>query len=119
MIKMRTSLGPSTRRAEGHGRSGHGATGAGVPDTKQKKTAITSGAWEEARALVWQHRHRLALGMGIMVINRLAGLVLPWTSGRPAGQYTIALGLLAIGILLWVVERVYSAAAKRRGVDVE
>ena len=46
-------------------------------------------------------------------------LVLPWTSGRPAGQYTIALGLLAIGILLWVVERVYSAAAKRRGVDVE
>ena len=41
-------------------------------------------------------------------------LVFPWTSGRPAAQYTIALGLLAIGILLWVVERVYASAAKRR-----
>src|SRR4051794_25260083 len=41
-------------------------------------------------------------------------LVLPWTSGRPAGQYSIALGLLAIGILLWVAERIYAASAKRR-----
>ena len=76
---MRTSLGPSTRRAEGHGRSSHGAAPPVVPD-KKKKAAISSGAWEEARALVWKHRHRLALGMAIMIVNRLAGLVLPWTS---------------------------------------
>lgn len=43
-------------------------------------------------------------------------LVFPWTSGRPVGQYTIALGLLAIGILLWAVERIYSRMAKRRAV---
>ncbi|MFC4116660.1 APC family permease [Nonomuraea zeae] len=30
-------------------------------------------------------------------------LVLPWSSGRPAGQYEIAGVLLAIGIILWVV----------------
>jgi ABC-type multidrug transport system fused ATPase/permease subunit len=76
---MRTSLGPSTRRAEGHGRSVAQGASASVPD-KKKKAAISSGAWEEARALVWKHRHRLALGMVIMVVNRLAGLVLPWTS---------------------------------------
>jgi amino acid transporter len=41
-------------------------------------------------------------------------LVFPWTSGRPAGQYTIALGLLALGILLWIAERIYSRTAARR-----
>ena len=28
-------------------------------------------------------------------------LVLPWSSGRPAGQYEIAGVLLAIGLVLW------------------
>jgi APA family basic amino acid/polyamine antiporter len=41
-------------------------------------------------------------------------LVLPWTSGRPVGQYWIALVLLAIGIALWVVERIYTASRRRR-----
>jgi subfamily B ATP-binding cassette protein MsbA len=73
---MRTTLGPSTRRAEGHAR-----VSPPVADAPgKKKASISAGAWEEARALVWKHRHRLALGMVIMVVNRLAGLVLPLTS---------------------------------------
>ncbi|WP_295124686.1 APC family permease [uncultured Leifsonia sp.] len=40
-------------------------------------------------------------------------LVFPWTSGRPDGQYVIALGLLAIGVLLWVVERIYRSSVRR------
>jgi subfamily B ATP-binding cassette protein MsbA len=75
---MRTSLGPSTRRAEGHARVSPKAAADVTPG--KKKPSITSGAMEEARALVWKHRHRLALGMVIMVVNRLAGLVLPLTS---------------------------------------
>jgi subfamily B ATP-binding cassette protein MsbA len=75
---MRTSLGPSTRRAEGHSRRAPVAADDSQP--KKPKAAITSGAWEEARGLVWKHRHRLALGMVIMIVNRLAGLVLPLTS---------------------------------------
>ena len=77
---MRTSLGPSTRRAEGHSRLAPQDASAPATAPAKKKTSISSGAWEEARALVWQHRHRLALGMVIMVVNRLAGLVLPLTS---------------------------------------
>jgi ABC-type multidrug transport system fused ATPase/permease subunit len=34
-------------------------------------------AWDEARRLVWEHRARLALGLFLMLISRLAGLVLP------------------------------------------
>jgi ATP-binding cassette, subfamily B, putative efflux pump len=79
---MRTSLGPSARRAEGHGRQlPHlrvaDAKAAGDEKLQKGKKKISAGAWEEARALVWKHRHRLAIGLGLMVISRLAGLVLP------------------------------------------
>src|SRR5512139_1932105 len=39
-----------------------------------------SNAWREARELVWRHRSRLTLGLVLMLINRLAGLVLPGSS---------------------------------------
>ena len=43
----------------------------------QKKKKLTSGAWEEARTLVWRHRFRLLLGLVMMLMSRGAGLVLP------------------------------------------
>jgi subfamily B ATP-binding cassette protein MsbA len=49
-----------------------------VADKKPKPNY--SNAWREARALIWQHRRRLAVGLGLMMINRLAGLVLPASS---------------------------------------
>jgi subfamily B ATP-binding cassette protein MsbA len=50
-----------------------------VAEPEPKRT-LTPGAWQEARALVWTHRKRLALGLCLMVVNRLSGLVLPATS---------------------------------------
>jgi ABC-type multidrug transport system fused ATPase/permease subunit len=47
-------------------------------DTKKKK--ITPTAWREARKLLWQHRGTMAVGLMLMVVNRLAGLVLPGSS---------------------------------------
>jgi subfamily B ATP-binding cassette protein MsbA len=44
-------------------------------DRKRKKKKISPGAWAEARALMWQHRSRLGLGMLLMLVSRLAGLV--------------------------------------------
>jgi ABC-type multidrug transport system fused ATPase/permease subunit len=49
-----------------------------MPEKKKKLTL--SQAWRDARALVWAHRSRLALGMALMVVNRLVGLVLPASS---------------------------------------
>ncbi len=34
----------------------------------------------EARELIWEHRGRLSTGLGVMIIDRLAGLVLPASS---------------------------------------
>jgi len=45
-----------------------------------KKKVSMSAAWNEARGLVWTHRKRLLLGLGLMLISRLAGLVLPASS---------------------------------------
>jgi len=49
-----------------------------VADKKPKTNY--SNAWREARQLIWQHRSRLAIGLGLMLVSRLAGLVLPWSS---------------------------------------
>src|SRR6266567_8011412 len=49
--------------------------------TNQKKKRITpAAAWQDARELIYAHRHRLGLGMLLMIVNRLAGLVLPASS---------------------------------------
>jgi len=45
-----------------------------------KKKIDTARAWAETRQLIREHRGSLGIGMVLMLINRLAGLVLPWTS---------------------------------------
>ncbi|MCH7684803.1 MAG: ABC transporter ATP-binding protein, partial [Gemmatimonadetes bacterium] len=47
---------------------------------KEKRKLKLSNVWQEARALIWTHRSRLAVGLSLMLMNRLAGLVLPTTS---------------------------------------
>jgi subfamily B ATP-binding cassette protein MsbA len=49
-------------------------------DPPEKKKVRLDQAWREARALVWQHRRRLAVAFGLLVLGRLAGLVLPASS---------------------------------------
>ena len=53
--------------------------GTPVTDTAARHVAVR-GAWVEARELVWIHRSRLAVGLTLMLVNRLAGLVLPASS---------------------------------------
>ena len=49
-------------------------------NNEKKKRVTFSNAWRDARDLVWSHRYRLALGMLLMIVNRLVGLVLPASS---------------------------------------
>src|SRR2546422_247060 len=59
--------------------------------TRPPKKTITPGAWQEARALIYAHRGRLAVGLALMLVNRLAGLVLPssskWVIDRVINQH--------------------------------
>ena len=63
-----------------HGARRHGAGSPTARPTPQPKKKLTAGAWEEARALIWTHRKRLGVGLALMTVNRVVGLVLPFTS---------------------------------------
>jgi subfamily B ATP-binding cassette protein MsbA len=51
-----------------------------MSELKDRKKVQWSDAWREARALVAAHRKRLAIGLGLMLVSRAAGLVLPASS---------------------------------------
>ncbi len=72
--------------ARGDGSGGRGGDGAGsgapggpgLADSRPHPRAAE--VWRESRALIWAHRRRLALGLVLMLVNRVAGAVLPATS---------------------------------------
>jgi len=98
----------------------------GVPymATPPKKKVRWSMAWQEAKALIWARRWRLALGMVLMMVNTLAGLVLPWTTkyfiddviGRQ--QFTM-LTTLAWGVGLAAILQAASSFALSQVLGIE
>ena len=51
-----------------------------MPSAPAKKKLTAAAAWHEARALILARKGRLALGLALMLVNRVVGLVLPATS---------------------------------------
>lgn len=51
-----------------------------MSEPPKKKKIRWSAAWSEARDLIWARRGRLAIGLVLMLISRLAGMVLPFLS---------------------------------------
>ena len=101
-LKSALQIGPSGPRV-GRLRSNI-ETGARRPaDQDKKKRPGFDVVWREARALVWAHRARLGLGFLLMIINRVAGLVLPASSkwlidevvGKSRGDLLVPIALAA------------------------
>jgi ABC-type multidrug transport system fused ATPase/permease subunit len=51
-----------------------------MADDKKKKKVDYSRAWAEAKTLIWSYRWRLLLGLGLMLISRASGFVLPYST---------------------------------------
>src|SRR2546429_2058575 len=100
--------------------------------TRPPKKTITPGAWQEARALVYAHRGRLSLGLALLLVNRLAGLVLPssskWVIDRVINQHhpelLLPLALVAGGATLvqaitgFGLSQILGVAAQRAITDM-
>src|SRR4029453_248699 len=117
----------------GGGREGAGRSPIAVrADEPAKKKVDYANAWPEAKALVVAHRGRLAIGLALMLVNRVAGLVLPATSkyliddviGKRQAQMLVPLALAAGGgTLLQAVtslglSQVLGVAAQRAITDM-
>ncbi len=98
-----------------------------APTKPEKRPTNYKAAWAEARRLMWQHRRTLGIGLVLMLVNRLAGLVLPgsvkWivdevlTNGRTELLAPIAIAT-GIATLLqasssFALSQVISVAAQR------
>jgi subfamily B ATP-binding cassette protein MsbA len=87
-IRRAASAGSGSRRGTGRTRSesegdrakSGAATGGAGPGAEKSATSRFRDAWPEARRLLWRHRRSLGIGLVLMVLNRLAGLVLPGSS---------------------------------------
>jgi ABC-type multidrug transport system fused ATPase/permease subunit len=98
-----------------------------MSDEKKKKKVDYSRAWAEARVLIWNYRWRLLLGLGLMLISRAAGMILPYSTkflvddvfGQ--GQYgllkwiALAVGLATLvqAVTSFTLSQVLGVAAQR------
>ncbi|HEX6532944.1 MAG TPA: ABC transporter ATP-binding protein, partial [Gemmatimonadaceae bacterium] len=115
---------PSTRFAHGVRRA--------APVGEPKRRANMSNAWKEARELIWRHRGQLAIGLALMLVNRLAGLVLPASPkiliDRIIGQHradllaplaiAIAIATTVQALTTFALSQVMSVAAQRAIADM-
>src|SRR5215217_7055928 len=99
---------------------------------KPKKTINYQRAWKEARELVWLHRRSLTFGLILMLVNRLAGLVLPASSkyvidevlAKQRGDLLMWIALAAIVAVLiqaattYALSQVVSIAAQQAIADM-
>jgi subfamily B ATP-binding cassette protein MsbA len=91
------------------------------PDPKPKINSRR--AWREARSLLYEHRRSLALGLGLMLISRVAGLVLPASTkyliDEVIGRHNVHLLLpLALGAGLATLVQAVASYANSQVVSV-
>ncbi len=92
-----------------------------------KKKIDAQRAWRETRDLMARHKRSLAIGFSLMIVNRLAGLVLPASSkfliddviGKHRADMLLPLALAALGATViqaltgFALSQVVSIAAQR------
>src|SRR6187549_2144216 len=129
MIPMR---GSGVRGGGGREGAGRSSVAAKSDDPAAKKKVDYSNAWPEARALVISHKGRLAFGLFLMLVNRIAGLVLPASSkyliddviGKQRAELLVPLALaagvatLVQAITSFGLSQVLGVAAQRAITDM-
>lgn len=90
---------------------------------KPKAKYDSKRAWAEARALVWQHRRSVSIGLVLMIISRASGFVLPYSTKRVLdevipNQDIRLLGLIALAGLTTTIVQAVTGYALSQVVSV-
>ncbi len=115
------------RHAEGGGRRVRAGASAAAGASATRKPLDPKRAWREARELIGEHRRSLAIGLSLMVVSRLSGFVLPFSSkflidtvigkNRPGLLIPLALGVagatLVQAVTSFLLSQVVSIAGQR------
>src|SRR5688500_9736600 len=128
---LRGGLGlPRSEKARGRRADAQSPAASAASDKKKKLDA--RAVWREARELIWVRRGRIALGLSLMLVNRVAGLVLPASSkyliddvaGKGRGDLLVPLALaagaatLVQAITSLALSQVLGVAAQRAITDM-
>ncbi|HEY7894067.1 MAG TPA: ABC transporter ATP-binding protein [Gemmatimonadaceae bacterium] len=119
---------PTTRIAHEQRRAGPPASRAPA----EKKKVNMNNAWAEARELIWRNRSQIGLGLALMLVNRLAGLVLPASPkvlidrviGKHQANLLVPIALIVVAATLvqaattFALSQVMSVAAQRAIADM-
>ena len=114
------------------GRGSRGGASAAAGPSATKKPLDPKRAWREARELIGEHRRSLVIGLSLMVVSRLAGFVLPFSSkyfidtviGKHRPDLLWWLALLVAGATLvqavtsFLLSQVVSIAGQRAITDM-
>ena len=71
-------------------------------------------AWPEARALIWEHRRSVGIGLALMLVSRASGFVLPFSSKYLIDEvltnqkYTLLVPLAAAGGIATIIQAITS-----------
>ncbi len=118
--------GPGIMRGPGihvGGQGGRRAMAGQNAVREPKRKPNMANAWQEARNLIWRNRKQLALGLLLMLVNRLSGLVLPGSSkvliDKIIGQNRVdLLGPLALAVGIATVIQAASTFALSQVMSV-
>lgn len=93
------------------------------PPAKGKPKYDTKRAWAEARALMWEHRRSVGVGLVLMIISRAAGFVLPYSTKRVLDEVLpnkdmALLGMIALAGLAATIVQSISGYALSQVVSV-
>lgn len=100
--------------------------------TPPKKAINYTRAWAESRELIWRHRRSLAIGLVLMLINRLSSLVMPASSkylvdeviGKQRSELLVPFALAAAAAVIiqaattYSLSQIVSIAAQRAIADM-
>ena len=105
---------------------------AGAAPGEKKRKVNMANAWQEARALIWSHRVKIAFGILLVLVNTGAGFVLPTSTKflvddvigqqRPDLLWKIALAVAGATLVQaatsYTLTQVMSVAAQRAITDM-